>query len=178
MPAFATLSGGLAIFDAIFAALEASGARYVVVGGVATVLHGHARLTADIDLIVDLEPRAARSVFEALVAIGLRPRVPVSAAAFADAAARTDWVANKGMKVLSFWDSTNPMREVDLFIEHPIPFEDLWARSVEMTVDRYRVRVASIDDLIALKRLAGRPEDLQDIEALVKIREHQRKTDH
>ena len=46
----------MAIFEAIFAALDACGGRYVVVGGVATVLHGHARLTADVDIVVDLDP--------------------------------------------------------------------------------------------------------------------------
>jgi hypothetical protein len=63
------------------------------------------------------------------------------------------------MTVFSLWDPKNPMREVDLFIEHPMAFEELWA-------------------LIALKRLAGRAQDLQDIEALEKIRERQRKTGH
>jgi hypothetical protein len=46
------------LFEPLFAALEAAGARYVVVGGVATVLQGFARLTAGVDLIVDLEPAA------------------------------------------------------------------------------------------------------------------------
>ena len=40
------------LYEPLFHALNASGARYVVVGGVATVLHGYARLTADIDLII------------------------------------------------------------------------------------------------------------------------------
>ena len=39
------------LYEPLFRTLNASGARYVVVGGVATVLHGYARLTADIDLI-------------------------------------------------------------------------------------------------------------------------------
>ena len=40
----------------VFAALDEAGARYVVVGGLAVVLHGYARLTSDIDLVVDLRP--------------------------------------------------------------------------------------------------------------------------
>jgi predicted nucleotidyltransferase len=167
----------LALFESIFAALEASGSRYVVVGGVATVLHGHARLTADVDLIVDLERNAATALVNALVSIGFRPRAPVPPSMFADPDARADWVKSKGMRVFSLWDPKNPMREVDLFIEHPMPFEELWARSVEVKLDTFTVRIASIEDLIALKRLAGRPEDLQDIEALEKIRERRRNTE-
>ena len=43
------------LFEPVIRTLNASGTRYVVVGGLATVLHGHARMTADIELIVDLE---------------------------------------------------------------------------------------------------------------------------
>lgn len=42
----------MALFEPVFRALDTSGARFVVVGGVAVVLQGHARLTADLDLVV------------------------------------------------------------------------------------------------------------------------------
>ena len=40
------------LFEPVFAALERAGSRYVVVGGVAVVLQGHARFTADLDLVI------------------------------------------------------------------------------------------------------------------------------
>ncbi|OGR91725.1 MAG: hypothetical protein A2V88_09150 [Elusimicrobia bacterium RBG_16_66_12] len=52
----------MALFEPIFDALNRAGVRYVVVGGLATVLHGYARLTVGIDLIVDLAPDEARKV--------------------------------------------------------------------------------------------------------------------
>jgi hypothetical protein len=159
------------LFEPIFAALNAGDVRYIVVGGVATVLHGYARLTADIDLIVDLEPAEAKKAIAVLVGLGFRPRPPVDALAFADPTVRAAWIRDKGMKVFSMWDPAKPMREVDLFVEHPLPFEEMYARSQVVSLSTTTVRVAAIADLITLKRLAGRPEDLQDIEALTKIAE-------
>ena len=68
------------------------------------------------------------------------------------------------MRVFSMWDPANPMREVDLFVEHPIDFDELWNRSEIINLSHTVARIASIPDLIRLKRLAGRPQDLADIE--------------
>ena len=93
----------------------------------------------------------------------------MEAQAFADEAQRREWIDAKGMRVFSLWDPANPMREVDLFVENPISFSELWARSEVVTLGGVDARIASIADLIALKRLANRPSDLQDIEALTAI---------
>jgi hypothetical protein len=159
----------VALLEPLFDALNRDGVRYVVVGGVATVLHGFARLTADVDLMVDLTPAEARRAIDTLVGLGLRPRPPVEPAAFADSAVRESWIRDKGMQVFSLWDPAQPMREVDLFVDHPIEFEGMFARAEIVTLDTTTVRVASIPDLIALKRLAARAQDLADIEALEAI---------
>lgn len=156
-------------FERIFRALSDAGLRYVVVGGFAAVLHGHPRLTADIDLVLDLEPEPALEAVRALKALGLRPRAPVDLLEFADPARRRVWVAEKQLHVLSLYDPSNPMVEVDLFAESPIDFEELWRDSVEFDLDTYRVRAASLPHLIAMKRKVGRPQDMLDVEALEAI---------
>ena len=161
----------MALFEPIFEALNNNDVRYVVVGGVATVLHGYPRLTADVDLIVDLDPVAALNAMRSLSAMGLRPRAPVSIEAFAESEIRQSWIRDKGMRVFSLWDPSTPLREVDIFVETPIPFADLWSRSEVVNLHSTWVRIASIPDLIYMKGLAGRPEDLQDIEALTAIQE-------
>ena len=160
----------MSLFEPLFRALNATGSRYVVVGGLATVLHGYARLTADVDLIVDLAPQPARRLVEALVDLGLSPRAPVDAVDFADPARRERWADEKGMQVFSLVDGANPMRAVDLFVRSPIDFELLWSRAQVMPLESTEVRVASLDDLIALKQLAGRPQDVDDIRQLEQIR--------
>ena len=66
-------------------------------------------------------------------------------------------------------------RRFDLFVENPIDFDLLYERSQVVTLATTSVRIASIEDLIQLKRLANRPEDQRDIEALQAIR--RRKSD-
>lgn len=162
------------LFEPLFDALNRAGVRYVVVGGLATVLHGFARLTADVDLAVDLAPEEARRAIDVLTGLGLRPRAPVAALDFAERDIRASWIDDKGMRVFSLWDPANPMREVDLFVEHPIDFDGLWARSELIALATTQVRIAAIPDLVALKRLAGRPQDLADIEALEAIARRRR----
>lgn len=159
----------MALYEPMFVALNAARARYVVVGGFATVLHGFARLTADVDLIVDLEPSAARTTITTLTALGFRARPPVDPLTFAVEEIRRTWIDEKGMRVFSMWDPAAPMREVDLFVDSPLPFDELWARSEIVDLGGIPIRIASIRDLITLKRLAGRSQDLQDIEALEAI---------
>jgi predicted nucleotidyltransferase len=164
----------MAVFEPVIKTLNDASVRYVVVGGLAVVLHGHARLTADIDLIVDLRAGEALKAIDALVRMGFRPRVPVDPRDFANGRVRESWQRERGMQVFSMFDPTSPMRVVDLFVHHPIPFEELWSRSIELDLAHTTIRVASIADLIHLKRLAGRPQDLLDIqrlEAIVKARQ-------
>jgi predicted nucleotidyltransferase len=151
----------------IFEALNDHGVRYVVVGGLAVVLHGHPRLTGDVDLMVDLAEDQARKTVAALTAIGLLPGVPVDPAGFADASVRRSWI-ERNMLVLNFCDADTG-RSVDLFVENPVDFEEIWTRSEVSDYRGVPVRIASIPDLIDLKRRAGRPEDLFDISQLLKL---------
>jgi hypothetical protein len=162
----------MAIFEPVLDALDRRGVRFVVVGGVAVVLHGHPRLTVDLDLVIDLARDQAEAAVAALVDdLGLRTRLPVDPGDFSDPEIRSRWVRDRNLEVLSFHDPSRSTVEVDVFAQDPIPFEDLWRRSVVMSLGRLEIRVASIEDLIRMKRVSGRPQDRIDIEALEEIRE-------
>jgi len=162
------------MFERLFAKLNETGERYVVVGGVAAVMHGHVRLTADVDLVVDLAPGSARRIVDALTELGLSPSAPVKAADFADPSIRESWVTEKKMMVFSMVDRTNPMHAVDLFARHPVDFDALWSRADVIDLHGIGVRIASITDLIDMKRNAGRPLDLDDVNHLERIRARRR----
>ena len=155
--------------ERIFAALEASGARYLVVGGVAVVLHGHPRFTADLDLALALDAANVEAALAALERLGFRPRAPVALRSFADPQQRADWAHTKEMTVFSLFSPELPGTEVDLFIEDPLPFEAAWPRRLRADLGDSAVNVASLADLIEMKRRAGRPQDVEDVRQLEAI---------
>ena len=159
------------VFTRVFAALNGRGCRYVVVGGLAAVLHGYSRLTADIDLAIDLQGEEASKVMQALEELGMAPRLPaVALADFLSPETRREWQAQRNMVVFSLHHPSDPLLSVDLFVDNPIDFASLWDRAEDLALDGLSVKVASIPDLIHLKTLAGRAQDLQDIAYLQQIR--------
>lgn len=153
-------------FLAVFAALTQANVRFVVAGGLAVVLHGHDRLTADIDIALDLSTESVRTAVRALTSIGYRPLAPVDPQSLADAATRAAWQRERNMQVFSFWDSTNTKPTVDIFLEPPLPFDELWAKAISVPFGGMTIRIASVPHLIHMKHVAGRPKDLADIERL------------
>lgn len=159
------------LYDDVYAALDEADVRYVVVGGMAVVMSGHVRATVDLDVVVDLEPAAAARAMSALTALGLVPRVPVTPAHFADPDIREGWIRDKHMQVLSFYDPRDVAREVDVFVAYPLDFDAMVHQAVPRQVGTRVVPVAGVEHLIAMKRAAGRPQDLADVAALEYLQE-------
>lgn len=149
--------------ERVLAALEQANVDYVVVGGVAVVLHGHLRTTADLDLVVRLSDDNALRAVEALTRLGMRPRLPVPAEDFADASKRGQWIATKGLTVFSFWDPNDPPFVVDLFAEEPFDFIAVHQRARRVPLTGTTAVVVGLEDLLAMKRAVGRPIDLDDV---------------
>lgn len=163
------------IFLPIFEALNKARVRYVVAGGLATVLHGYQRLTGDIDLILDLEDYNARKALTVLDTLKFKPRAPVAILDFAEAEKRNSWIKEKGLPVFSLHATSGIPIEIDLFVEPPMPFDDIAATVSLIAVQGIDIPILSIDHLIQLKRIAGRPQDLEDIRALEIIRNAQQR---
>ena len=113
-------------YERVFAALTAADVRFVVVGGVAVVLHGHPRMTADLEVVVDLDPEPAPRAMAASTELGLEPRLPVKAAAF------------------TMVDPSDPLFEVDVFTKPPQVFDELWREADPRRIGDLTVRVARI----------------------------------
>jgi hypothetical protein len=143
--------------------LERHKVRYALVGGFAVALHGAIRGTVDIDLVITLDKAQFRRLEAAMESIGLIPRLPITADELYDF--REEYIRNRNLIAWSFYHPSNPLEVVDVLIT-----EDLRnLKTVTKTVGQQKIRVASIADLITMKKKAGRPQDLEDVRALEKL---------
>ncbi len=150
--------------EAIFEALDGAGVRYLIAGGVAVNIHGYQRMTADLDLVVQLERDNIVKAMSALNSLGYRPIVPVTEIDFADADIRQGWVKNKNMKVLSFHADQSPETAIDIFVTEPFDFDKAYNAAIAAEINpELIVNVVSIPMLIKMKNEAGRPRDLDDV---------------
>lgn len=159
----------LASLDLLVQALQAEGVRYMVAGGLAVSAHGYLRFTKDVDLVVQLVPDNILAAFAALEKLGYRPLVPITAGEFAEAARRQEWIRDKGMTVLNFWNDRHRDTPVDVFVTEPFPFDEEYGRALVKPLGTVPVRFVSIPSLIRMKEIAGRPQDRIDIEYLRKL---------
>lgn len=123
--------------------------RYVVVSGVAVVLHGYVRPIADLDLVIDPAPDETRRAMRALSALGFVPSIPLPLSL---------------LTVLRMFDQSE--REVDVFVRYHIPFDELWTSSERVPVGNSVAHVMSLEHLLRAKRVTGRAHDLLDLEEL------------
>lgn len=152
-------------------ALNEAGVRYLIAGGLAVVAHGYVRLTMAVNLAIDLEVDNLRRALAAFASLGNRPRAPVPLEQFTDGATRTRWIAEKGLMVFSLRSPEHAATEIDLFVEPPFDFAGAHDRCARFEVTPgLTASFVGLDDLVAMKRGAGRPQDLLDIEKLEGLR--------
>ena len=60
---------------------------------------------------------------------------------------------------------------LDVFAREPFPFDEMFERTVQMELGDINVPVCAINDLIEMKKIAGRPKDLEDIKYLQGIQD-------
>ena len=74
------------------------------------------------------------------------------------------------MIVFSFFERKPPFKLIDMFVNEPIKFEEIYKRKIKVKIGDIKVPVISIDHLIRLKEQAGRDRDKNDIIQLVELK--------
>ena len=140
--------------------LTDGGVDFVVVGGVAVILQASARFTKDLDICYSTSEGNLDRLGAVLIELGTRLRGVDEDLPFVP-----DERALRRTQILTL---TTVDGGLDLLVEPDGSpgYPALRRRADEMDIDGIVVRVASVEDLIAMKRAAGRPQDLVDLESL------------
>ena len=150
----------------VFRAFNKSRVRYLVVGGVASVLYGNPRFTKDLDLWVDPEEGNLKRLIRVFKSLKFVPRNPVKAEEFIGEKNRKRWKKEKGMLAFTFINPKNPFENIDLLFEGPVLFEAAYRRKKSFKSGGVLIPTISKNNLITMKQKAGRVQDLQDVEIL------------
>lgn len=157
--------------ESIVRGLNDAGVRYLLVGGLAVAAHGYLRFTADVDIVLDMDPTNLLRGLGVFRSLGYRPRAPVPLEDFADEAKRRSWAEEKNLKVFSLYSAEHQATEVDIFVEAPFDFAAAYPAALkEAVADGVEARFVDYARLVDLKKLAGRPRDLDDLARLREIR--------
>ncbi len=143
-------------FKEILAAFAARNVEYLLVGGWAVGFHGQPRLTKDLDLWIRPTPDNLARARTALAEFG----APEAMLKELETASPEDVL----------WMGTPPLR---IDVVKGVPggrFEAAYPNRLLATWDGVEVSIVGLDDLIALKRASGRPQDLIDADALLVVR--------
>jgi predicted nucleotidyltransferase len=149
--------------DEILRRLTARGVDFVVIGGIAAVLHGSAQATYDLDICHATDAGNLAALADVLIDLRARLKGVDDPVPF-----RPDISTLRRVELLTMVTSEG---ELDV-LARPAGgprYEALRRNALRFDVGGFSVLVASIDDLIAMKRAAGRQKDLAAIEELEAI---------
>ncbi len=136
---------------AVFESFQQYKVKYVVIGGIAAVLHGIPRATFDLDILIEATQENVQHLLQALLDAGLGTASLTS----------VDEILSNEITV--FKDRVR----IDVQTSTPgLSFEDAWERRQTMAYQGQSFFVVSSDDLISSKRAAGREVDLEDVRLL------------
>ena len=141
--------------EALLRSLNARDVRYVVIGATAFPVHGYARATLDIDLLIEPTKENVSRVRAALADFG-----------YDVSDLTTEDLLQKKVLIRQY------VVQTDL---HPFvkgaTWDGVWDNRVKAVLGKTPAFFASLDDLIRMKQAAGRPKDLEDLKVLLKLRD-------
>jgi len=140
--------------ESLLRSLKEHKVKFVIIGATAFPVHGYSRATLDIDIFIRPERANAEKTLEALEIFGYDVRDVT-----------VDELMTKKILIRQY------LVETDI---HPyvkgVSFEDVWKNKVKSKFGNTFVWFASLDDLIKMKKAAGRPKDIEDLKYLIKLK--------
>ena len=135
----------------VFKSFQKHEVKYVVIGGIASILHGVPRATFDLDILIEATPKNAQKLLDALIDAGLGTATLTNA---------ENILANE---ITILRDRVR----LDIQTSTPgIDFQNAWRNRKTVSYHDQEFFILSKNDLISSKRAAGRDVDLEDVRLL------------
>jgi Nucleotidyl transferase AbiEii toxin, Type IV TA system len=150
--------------------LVEAGVDFLVIGGVAVSLQGYGRSTKDLDIVYATNAANLERLGKVLVELGARLRGIEEDVPFTPDA--------RALKRTTILTLETRLGGIDLLVDPDGAdrYEAMRGRADVVDLDDIEVRVVALDDLLSMKRAAGRPQDIADIDALLTVNRVRRRT--
>jgi len=149
--------------ERVCAAFNSAGLKYALAGGHAVALHGAVRGTVIVDFVLEWNRENLLLAEQCLGGLGLVSQLPITAeTVFAN---RDEYIAERNLIAWPFYHAHNLYEQVDLLINYDLLAE----HSDSIDLPAASVMLLNKPALIAMKRDAGRAQDIADIQALEKL---------
>lgn len=154
-------------FARLLRLLTAHNVDFTIIGGIAAVIHGSARATYDLDVVYSREAANVERIVKALADVSPYLRGAPSGLPFR-------WDARTIAAGLNF-TLTTTAGDIDLLgeVAGAGSYIELLPSTIKVELFGVSCRCVSLSQLIALKRAAGRPRDLEAIAELQALQEEQ-----
>lgn len=157
----------------LLASLSRHGVRFVLVGGLAAQVHGASRSTQDADICPEWKTENLDHLAAALTELGAR--LKIGERSVDTLAVELDARTLHSFEIGAWRTSAG---DVDVLLGIPgasrrdlLRYEELAKNAVELRIDRIRVLVASLTDIIRSKEVTGRPKDREALDELRSLRD-------
>jgi hypothetical protein len=143
--------------------LAQAGVDFLVIGGVAVAVQGYGRSTKDLDIVYATNAANLERLGEVLVDLGARLRGIREDVPFMPDA--------RTLRRTAILTLETPLGGLDLLVdpEGSARYEEMRERAVLVDLDGVEIRVVALEDLLSMKRAAGRPQDVADTDALLTV---------
>ena len=152
--------------DPLLRRLGAAGVEFVVIGGIAAIAHGSPQITRDLDIVFATNDANLERLGQVLQDLNATLRGVTDDVPFVP-----DARSLRHVRLLTLDTDHGPL-DVMVQPDGSKGYDQLRAGSIEAIVGGTAVRVAGLDDLIAMKKAAGRPKDriyVEELEAIKRL---------
>jgi predicted nucleotidyltransferase len=155
--------------QAILRELVEGEVRFLLIGGVAVGYHGHVRATKDVDIVPDPDRENLERLAEVLRRLGAE----VEGADDFEAVELPDPLDVATLELGGNWVLSTRLGRLDVmqWIRDLPLWTELSPGALDDRIVGLPIKIVSYEDLVKLKELAGRPEDLIDLQKMREARE-------